>query len=82
LGAERPSFLNRQENLLAVKDAVRGDPERLARFGETLPHHNARVANVRAFFIRAGPNQLDLIDCPLSGRGILGAIDGNSELVN
>ena len=57
---------------MAVEDAVRRDPERLTRLGEQLPHHNARVANVRAFFVRAGPNQLDLIDCPLSGRGVLG----------
>jgi hypothetical protein len=44
----------------------------LACFGEKLPHHNARVANMRALFIRAGSNQLDLIDCPLSGPGVLG----------
>ena len=57
---------------MAVEDAVRRDPERLARFGEQLPHHDAGVADVRTFFIGAGPDQLDLIDRPLPGRGVLG----------
>ena len=57
---------------MAVEDVVRRNPERLARLGQKLPHHNACVADVRAFFIRAGPDQLDLVDCPLPGRGGLG----------
>ena len=71
-GTEGPGFLNGQEDFLAVEDTVRGDPERLARFGEKLPHHHAGIADVRAFFIGAGPDQLDLVDCPLPGGGVLG----------
>jgi hypothetical protein len=44
----------------------------LARFGQELPHHDARITHVRAFFIGAGPDQLDLVDCSLSGGGVLG----------
>ena len=65
---------------MAVEDTVRGDPERLARLGQELPHHNACVADVRAFFVGAGPNQLDLVDCPLPGGGVLGkSFESNGE---
>jgi hypothetical protein len=66
-GTEEPGFLNGLEDLLAVEDTVRGDPKRLARFGQQLPHHDACIADVWAFFVRAGPDQLDLIECPLPG---------------
>ena len=51
---------NRQEDFMAVEDAERRNPERLARLGKKLPHHDAGITDVRAFFIGAGPDQLDL----------------------
>src|ERR1017187_8187174 len=40
-GTERPGFLNGQKYLVAVEDAVCRNPERLASFGEQLPHHRS-----------------------------------------
>jgi hypothetical protein len=70
-GPERPCFDNGLEDFVSVKDAVCRNPERLARFGEDLAHYDTRIANVGAFVVGAGPDQLDLVDCALPDGGIL-----------
>jgi hypothetical protein len=44
----------------------------LACFGQELSNDDARIADVRAFFIGAGPDQLDLVERQLSGGGVFG----------
>jgi len=43
-------------------------------------HHDAGVADVRAFFVGAGPDHLDLVDGSLPGGGLLGQrFQGHAE---
>ena len=59
-GTEGPCFVDRLEHFTTVEDTVRRNPKRLPRFGEKLRNNDARIADMRAFFVGAGPYQLDL----------------------